>query len=129
MLHFLSSVYSTEVFNDVDVWGFYPSSDSKNIEDEVVARGNERQLIYENDADREHFLALVEESAARFDVAVHGFVLMGNHFHPLAQTRRTNLSRWHWLMVAYSVYFNQRHRCSGHLLEGRYKSLLVEKGE
>jgi putative transposase len=102
----------------------------ENIEHEVLARGNGRQLIYENDANREHFLALVEESAARFDVAVHGFVLMGNHFHLLAQTRRANLSCcMHWLMVAYSVCFNRRHRCSGHLLQGRYKSLLVEEGE
>ena len=96
----------------------------------LLARGNGRQPIYENEADREHFLALVEESVARFDVAVHGFVLMGNHFHLLAQTRRANLSRWmHWLMVAYSVYFNRRHRRSGHLLQGRYKSLVVEEGE
>jgi len=96
----------------------------------LLARGNGRQPIYENDADRERFLALVEESAARFDVAVHGFVLMGNHFHLLAQTRRANLSRWmHWLMVAYSVYFNRRHRRSGHVLQGRYKSLVVEEGE
>ncbi len=70
------------------------------------------------------------ESVERFEVAVHAFVLMGNHFHLLAQTGRANLSRWmHWLMVAYSVYFNRRHRRSGHLLQGRYKSLLVEAGE
>lgn len=76
------------------------------------------------------FLKLLEASAKRFDVAVHAFVLMGNHFHLLAQTRRANLSRWmHWLMVSYTVYFNWRHGRSGHLFQGRYKSFVVEDGE
>jgi putative transposase len=96
----------------------------------VLARGNDRQRIYRSEADQERFVSLLSESSARFEVGVQAFVLMGNHFHLLAQTRRANLSRWmHWLMVAYSVYFNRRHRRSGHLLQGRYKSLVVEEGE
>ena len=96
----------------------------------LLARGNSRQAIFESDGDRERFVIFLAESAERFEVAVHGFVLMGNHFHLLAGTRRANLTRWmHWLMVAYSVYFNRRHRRSGHVLQGRYKSLLVEDGE
>ena len=80
--------------------------------------------------DRIRFLGLVAESAERFDVVVQGFVLMPNHFHLLAQTRRGNLSRWmHWVMVSYTVYFNWRHGRSGHLFQGRYKSFLVEAGE
>ncbi len=95
----------------------------------LLARGNARQPIFVTDADRERFVVLLTESAQRFNITVHAFVLMGNHFHLLAQTRAANLSRWmHWLMVAYSIYFNRRHRRSGHLLQGRYKSLLVESG-
>jgi hypothetical protein len=56
--------------------------------------------------------------------------LMGNHFHLVAQTHRPNLRRWmHWLLVAYTVYFNRRHRWSGHLFQGRYKSFLVQEGD
>jgi putative transposase len=96
----------------------------------VLARGNDRRRIYRSETDQERFVSLLAESSARFEVGVQAFVLMGNHFHLLAQTRRANLSRWmHWLMVAYTVYFNRRHRRSGHLLQGRYKSLLVEEGE
>ena len=52
---------------------------------------------------------------------------MGNHFHLIAQTHRANLTRWmHWLSVAYTVYFNRRHRRSGHLFQGRFKSFVVE---
>jgi putative transposase len=96
----------------------------------LLARGNGRQRIYLSEADQERFVTLLAESSARFEVGIQAFVLMGNHFHLLAQTRRANLSRWmHWLMVAYSVYFNRRHRRNGHVLQGRYKSLVVEEGQ
>jgi len=70
---------------------------------------------------------LLERSSVRYQVSVLAFVLLSNHFHLIAQTRRANLSRWmHWLLVSYTVYFNWRHRRSGHLFQGRYKSFLVE---
>lgn len=96
----------------------------------LLARGNARQRIFGSDQDRVRFLALLAQSAERFDIAVHGFVLMANHFHFLAQTRRANASRWmHWLMMSYTMYFNWRHGRCGHLFQGRYKSFLVEEGE
>lgn len=96
----------------------------------LLGRGNARQRIFASDRDRSQFLEFLRCSAERFDVAVHGFVLMANHFHLLAQTRRANLARWmHWLMVSYTVYFNLRHGRSGHLFQGRYKSFVVEGGD
>ena len=96
----------------------------------LLGRGNARQRIFAGERDQLEFVKLVEASAKRFDVAVLAFVLMGNHFHLLAQTHRANLSRWmHWLMVSYTVYFNWRHGRGGHLFQGRYKSFLVEDGE
>lgn len=95
----------------------------------LTARGNRREAIFGGDADREHFLALLGRSLARCEVELHAYVLLPNHFHLLARTRRANLSRWmHWLMVAYTVWFNRRHDNVGHLFQGRYKSLLVEGG-
>src|SRR3984893_6867507 len=96
----------------------------------LCARGNRRERIFADDKDCARFLALLGQSLGRFTVELHAFVLLPNHFHLVARTRKANLSRWmHWLMVAYSVYFNRRHRRSGHLLQGRYKSLVVEEGE
>ena len=93
----------------------------------LCTRGNERQKIFRDDADRARFLELLERSAARYQVSVLALVLMANHFHLIAQTHRGNLSRWmHWLMVSYTVYFNWRHHRSGHLFQGRYKSFLVQ---
>ena len=96
----------------------------------LCGRGNDRRRIFQSDDDRLYFLDLLEKSARRFEVAMFCFVLMDNHFHLVAQTRRANLVRWmHWLMVSYTVFFNRRHRRSGHLFQGRYKSFLVEEGE
>src|SRR5206468_7773002 len=93
-------------------------------------RGNGRQEIFRDDSDRARFLELLSESAERFGGAVLCFVLMSNHFHLVAQTHRANLGRWmQWLLVSYTVFFNRRHRLSGHLFQGRYKSFLVQEGE
>ena len=96
----------------------------------LCGRGNDRRRIFQSENDRLYFLELLEKSARRFDAGILCFVLMENHFHLVAQTRRANLVRWmHWLMVSYTVFFNRRHRRSGHLFQGRYKSFLVEEGE
>jgi REP element-mobilizing transposase RayT len=96
----------------------------------LCTRGNARQRIFSDDRDRLRFLELLKESHQRFDVAIFCFVLMGNHVHLVAQTHRPNLSRWmHWLSAAYTIYFNRRHRSSGHLFQGRYKSFLVQEGD
>ncbi len=95
----------------------------------VLARGNERQPVFRSERDREQFLSLLERSCGRYEVSLLVFVLMGNHFHLVAQTHRGNLSRWmHWLMTSYTIWFNWRHGRSGHLFQGRFKSFLVEKG-
>jgi len=71
----------------------------------LLGRGNARQRIFASERDEVEFVRLLETSSKRFEVAILAFVLMGNHFHILAQTRRANLSRWmHWLMVSYTVY-------------------------
>jgi putative transposase len=96
----------------------------------LCTRGNARQRIFWDDRDRSRFVELLTDSARRFGVSIFCFVLMGNHVHLIAQTHRANLSRWmHWLTVAYTVFFNRRHRSSGHLFQGRYKSFLVQEGD
>lgn len=96
----------------------------------LCTRGNARQRIFWDDRDRIRFLELLEESRRRFDAALFCFVLMVNHVHLMAQTHRPNLGRWmHWLNVSYTTYFNRRHKSSGHLFQGRYKSFLVEEGD
>lgn len=96
----------------------------------VTSRGNEHKPIFRNDRDREHFLELVAEMVSRFRVRLHGYVLMANHDHLLLELTEANLSRAvQWLGVSYSVWFNRRHGRSGHLFQGRFKSVAVDPEE
>lgn len=94
----------------------------------VTARGNERRDIFRDQRDREHFVGLLAQLEARFGLEVHAFVLMDNHYHLLLRMRReTGLSAgMQFLGVSYSVWFNRRHRRSGHLFQGRFKAAVVD---
>jgi REP element-mobilizing transposase RayT len=93
----------------------------------LTGRGNRRERIFEDERDCARFLEMLERSLSRFRVLLHAFVLMGNHYHLLAQTELPNLGRWmHWLVTSYTVYFNRRHKRVGHLFQGRYNSIVVE---
>jgi REP element-mobilizing transposase RayT len=93
----------------------------------VTARGNERRDIFRDDKDRFRFLEIVAEMIERFEIRLHAYVLMGNHYHLLLEICRPNLSQAiQWLNVSYSVWFNRRHSRAGHLFQGRFKSIAVE---
>ena len=94
----------------------------------VIQRGNNRQPIFVNDADRRLLLALWAEYAQKFQVEIHAYVLMSNHFHLLVTpTTDTGLPQ---MMQAvgrrYVRLFNDAHGRSGTLWEGRYRSTLIE---
>jgi REP-associated tyrosine transposase len=94
----------------------------------VTCRGNERRNIYRDDTDRELFLEKLRGSLGIYGVVIHAYVLMGNHFHLIVQTPKANLSEFmRHFNIAYTGTFNRRHRRVGHLYQGRYKAILVEK--
>jgi len=96
----------------------------------ITARGNERKAIYREERDRRHFGELLAEMTERFRLRLHAFVLMENHYHLLVELREANLSRSvQWLNVSYSGWFNRRHGRSGHLFQGRFKSVVVSPEE
>jgi REP-associated tyrosine transposase len=96
----------------------------------VTSRGNERRAIYRQDRDREHFCQLLAELSTRFAVRLHAYVLMDNHYHLMVELTQANLSRaMQWLNVSYSIWFNRQHGRSGHLFQGRFKSVIVEPEE
>jgi len=94
----------------------------------VTSRGNERREIFREDEDRERFLKTLAEVVKRFRWRVHAYVLMGNHYHLLLETPEPTLSRgMRHLNGVYAQGFNRRHGRDGHLLQGRFKAILVEK--
>jgi len=94
----------------------------------VTCRGNEQRDIFRDDLDRGRFLQLLAQSLTIYTVTLHSFVCMINHFHLLLETSLGNLAEFmRHFNIVYTGYFNRRHRRSGHLYQGRYRSLLVEK--
>ncbi|MFM1908913.1 MAG: hypothetical protein RLZZ591_2590 [Pseudomonadota bacterium] len=94
----------------------------------IIQRGNDRQAIVRDDADREKLLALLSEQSAVFKVAIHAYVIMDNHLHLLA-TPETDEGLPKMMQAvgrSYVRYFNNRHRRTGTLWEGRYRSNLIE---
>lgn len=94
----------------------------------VTSRGNERRPIFHEDDDRLTFLRFLGDAARRFRWSVTAYVLMTNHFHLVIQTPEPSISRgMHWLNTRYAIWFNRRHERVGHLFQGRFKALLIEK--
>ena len=94
----------------------------------VTSRGNERRPIFRSDRDRKTFLHLLGTAAVRFGWSVTAYVLMTNHIHLVIQTPEPNLSRgMQWLNGSYAGWFNRVHNRCGHLFQGRFHAVLVEK--
>ena len=93
----------------------------------VTARGNERKEIFKNDRDRQKFLDYLESAVTRYSAVIHAWCLMNNHYHLLVETPAGNLSQvMQHINGAYTNYFNTKRKRSGHLLQGRYKAILVD---
>lgn len=94
----------------------------------ITNRGNERKPIFRDDADRTRFLEILAQSVNIYQVVVHSFVMMSNHYHLLVETPLGNLAEFmRHFNITYTSHFNRRHHRVGHLFQGRYKSVLVDK--
>ena len=94
----------------------------------VTSRGNAQRKIFLDDEDRQVFLATLAWVVARFGWICHAYCLMDNHFHLIIETPDANLSRgMRQLNGVYTQGFNCRHRKVGHLFQGRFKGILVER--
>ena len=94
----------------------------------VTSRGDGREDIYLEDADRELFLDVLSETGDRFHWVIHAYCLMGNHYHLLIETPDGNLSQgMRQLNGVYTQRFNRKHKRVGHVFQGRYKAIIVQK--
>ena len=94
----------------------------------VTARGDRREHIYRSDDDRRMHLAVIAQTMARFDAQLLAYCLMGIHFQLVLHTRQANLSRLvRHLNGVYTQRFNRHHGLSGHLFQGRFKAILVDR--
>jgi len=94
----------------------------------VTARGVQQDPIFADDVDRRAWIKYVARALDEGDARAFAYCLMGNHYHLVVQTRQPNLSTvMQRVNSTYSQAFNRRHHRSGHLLEGRFKALHVDR--
>jgi len=94
----------------------------------ITSRGDRREPIYEDDADRKMFMSLLEQVCKTYNWLCHAYCLMGNHYHLLVETPEANLSKgMRQLNGLYTQNYNRNHNRVGHVFQGRYKAILVEK--
>lgn len=94
----------------------------------VTSRGDGREDIYFADADRLAWLGVLDQTCRRFNWRVQSWCQMTNHYHLLVETPEANLSEgMRQLNGVYTQYVNRTHRRVGHVFQGRYKAVLVER--
>jgi putative transposase len=94
----------------------------------VTSRGNEKKEIFRDDRDRVAFLQILAKCCNLFDWLCHAYCLMGNHYHLIIETEDATLSRgMRHLNGVYTQKFNWNHNRVGHIFQGRYKAILIQK--
>ena len=94
----------------------------------ITSRGNEKKAVFKSDQDRINFLNTLQHVNKRYNWICHAYCLMDNHYHLLIETPDGNLSiGMRQLNGVYTQLFNNLHGRTGHLFQGRYKSILIQK--
>lgn len=93
----------------------------------VMIRGNNKQLIFFDDDDRQSFCCKLESAIYQYDCKIHLFCLMDNHVHLVVEVSHIPVSKiMQSIMTGYAKYINHKQKMRGHLFEGRFKSALVQ---
>lgn len=94
----------------------------------VTSRGDRREDIFFDDADRRAWLRVLDQVCARFNWVCHAWCQMSNHYHLVLETAEGNLSQgMRQLNGVYTQHINRRYERVGHVFQGRYKAILVER--
>ncbi len=94
----------------------------------VTSRGNERKKIFFSKSDYRRFKSYLESAIEKYSYRLHAYVLMGNHYHLLIETGKPNLNKlMHYINGSYTNYINRRKGRIGHLFQGRYKAILIDR--
>jgi Transposase and inactivated derivatives len=93
----------------------------------VIARGNNRQMIFHSDDDHKKFLSLLSVQKAKLGFFLYAYCLMSNHFHLLIERQSEPIGRiMQRVLTGYSQYYNRKYRKAGHVFQGRHKSILCQ---
>jgi REP element-mobilizing transposase RayT len=94
----------------------------------VVSRGNHKATIFHDDEDRRQFLRVVSSATRFYELQIKALCLMGTHYHIVLETPESNLSdAMHFINGVFAQRYNRRYRQTGHLFEGRFRSLVIQR--
>jgi putative transposase len=94
----------------------------------VTSRGDGREDVFLTNDDRLTWIEVFASVCARFNWRCHAYCLMTNHYHVVIETPEPNLAAgMRQLNGVYTQKFNRAHARVGHVYQGRYKAILVEK--
>jgi len=94
----------------------------------IMSRGDDRKKIFTSPGDYSKFLDYTLKGKEKYQFYLYAYCLMVNHYHLLIETRLPNISKvMHYINGSYTIYYNIRHRRCGHLFQGRFKSIVVDK--
>ncbi|MDD5773098.1 MAG: transposase [bacterium] len=94
----------------------------------VTSRGNAKRDIFKDDIDRNTFIKILKQAVISYNLICHGYCLMDNHFHLILETPDGNLSKgMRHINGVYTQAYNKRHKSAGHIFQGRYKAIVIER--
>jgi len=100
----------------VDIAGYY----------HIINRGVEQRDVFVDDKDFNKFIELICKYSKEYNITIHNYSLMNNHYHLLIETKEKNLSSFmKQINMNYTIYFNKKYKRVGHLWQGRFKSFYV----
>lgn len=96
----------------------------------IISRGIEGKEILSSDIEKKRLLKILSEAKAVYKIELYLYCLMKNHYHIVIETLLGNISQvMHWINGTYTNWYNNRHQRKGHLFQGRYKGIVVDKDE
>src|SRR5208337_1532362 len=94
----------------------------------VTTRGNERGKIFFTETDYEKMKDYLKEAQDKYGYLLHSYIFMTNHYHLIVETPQSNLHDiMHYINSSYTTYINRKRGRAGHLFQGRYKAILIDK--
>ncbi len=94
----------------------------------IYARGNNKENIFHEDADYKRFLTRLDDYRSDLQFKLYAYCLLPNHFHLLLQVNQIPISKiMQKFMTSYTMYFNKKYHRTGHIFQGRYQSIIIDK--
>jgi REP element-mobilizing transposase RayT len=94
----------------------------------ITSRGNLGEKIFFKEGDKKKFLEMLKRTKDRYGYLLHAYALMDNHYHLLIETPKANISQiMQNINTSHTVYINKKYQRSGHLFQGRFKGIIVDK--